>query len=87
MAERAAHPVDHVSPDVPVRQWVFSLPSRLRYRLAWDHDLCRAVVAVGMLLDAWQEDLVLLRHAPPPEPDDDDESEQEPGEQARTVVN
>jgi len=46
MAERAAHLVDHVFPDVPVRQWVLSLPYRLRYQLAWDHDLCRAVVAV-----------------------------------------
>ena len=44
MAERAAHLVDHVFPDVPIRQWVLSLPYRLRYRLAWDHDLCRAVV-------------------------------------------
>jgi len=47
MTERAAHLVDHVFPNVPVRQWVLSLPYRLRYRLAWDHDLCRAVVAVG----------------------------------------
>ena len=46
MAERAAHLLDHVFPDVPVRQWVLSLPYRLRYQLAWDHDLCRAVVAV-----------------------------------------
>ena len=45
MAERAAHLVDDVFPDVPIRQWVLSLPYRLRYRLAWDHDLCRAVVA------------------------------------------
>jgi len=43
MAERAAHLIDHVFPDVPVRQWVLSLPHRLRYLLAWDHDLCRAV--------------------------------------------
>ena len=61
MAERAAHLVDHVFPDVRVRQcrgpqrgsragveWVLSLPHRLRYQLAWDHDLCRAVVAVYM---------------------------------------
>jgi hypothetical protein len=48
MAERAAHLVDSVFPDVPVRQWVLSLPYRVRYRLAWDHDLCRAVVAVYM---------------------------------------
>ena len=46
MAERAAHLLDHVFPDVPVRQWVLSLPYRLRYQLAWDHDVCRAVVAV-----------------------------------------
>ena len=48
MVERAAHLVDRMFPDVPVRQWVLSLPYRLRYRLAWDHDLCRAVVAVYM---------------------------------------
>ena len=47
-AERAAHLVDHVFPNVPVRQWVLSLPYRLRYRLAWDQDLCRAVGAVYM---------------------------------------
>jgi hypothetical protein len=46
MAERAAHLVDRVLPDVPVRQWVLSLPHRLRYLLAWDHDLCRAVAGV-----------------------------------------
>ena len=46
MAERAAHLVDHVLPDVPIRQWVLSLPYRLRYLLAWDHDLCRAVASV-----------------------------------------
>jgi hypothetical protein len=50
MAERAAHLLDHVLPDVPVRQWVLSLPYRLRYQLAWDHDVCRAVV--GVLLRA-----------------------------------
>jgi hypothetical protein len=46
MAERAAHLVDRVLPDVPVRQWVLSLPHRLRYLLAWDHGLCRAVAGV-----------------------------------------
>ena len=40
--------VDHVFPDVPVRQWVLSLPYRLRYQLAWNHDLCREVTAVTM---------------------------------------
>lgn len=46
MTERAAHLVDYVFPGVPVRQWVLTLPSRVRYVLAWDHALCRAVVAV-----------------------------------------
>jgi hypothetical protein len=48
MAERAAHLVDHVFPAVPVRQWVLTVPHRLRYMVAWDHDLCRAVVGVFM---------------------------------------
>lgn len=46
MAERAAHLVDHVLPAVPIRQWVLSLPFRLRYVLAFDHALCRKVLAV-----------------------------------------
>jgi len=46
MAERAAHLVDHVFPLAAVRQWVLSLPHRLRYALAWDHSLCRAVTGV-----------------------------------------
>ena len=48
MAERAAQLVDHVLPDVPVRQWVLSLPHRVRYLVAWRHDLCRAVVRILM---------------------------------------
>src|SRR5437867_1384501 len=32
--------------DVPVRQWVLSVPHPLRYRLAYDHRLCRAVLHV-----------------------------------------
>jgi hypothetical protein len=46
MTERAAHLIDHVLPHAPVRQWVLSLPFELRYRLAWDLELCRAVLAV-----------------------------------------
>jgi len=46
MTERAAQAVDAVLPRVPVRQWVLSLPHWLRYMLAWDHGLCRAVLAV-----------------------------------------
>ena len=40
MAEHATALVE----EVPVRQWVLTLPYRLRYRLAWDHALCRAVL-------------------------------------------
>jgi hypothetical protein len=46
MAEQAAHLVDGVLPSVPVRQWVLTVPHRLRYRLAFDHGLCRAVLGV-----------------------------------------
>jgi hypothetical protein len=33
MVDTAAHVVDHVFPRRPVRQWVLSLPKRLRYIL------------------------------------------------------
>ncbi len=46
MTESAARLVDHVLPHVPMRQWVLSLPYRLRYLLAWNHDLCRAVLTI-----------------------------------------
>ena len=46
MTECAARLVDDVLPRVPVRQWVLSLPYRLRYLLAWDHALARAVLGV-----------------------------------------
>jgi hypothetical protein len=46
MTERAAHLVDEVLPWVPVRQWVLTLPYRLRYQMAWNHGLSRAVLRV-----------------------------------------
>ncbi len=46
MAAGAAELVDHTLPHVPIRQWVLSLPHALRYRLAWDHVLCRAVLTI-----------------------------------------
>ncbi|MGH3638866.1 MAG: transposase zinc-binding domain-containing protein [Mycobacterium sp.] len=46
MCERAAHLVDGVLGGLPIRQWVLTLPHRLRYALAYDHRLCRAVLAV-----------------------------------------
>jgi hypothetical protein len=46
MADTAAHLVDRVLPEVPVRQWVLSLPFALRYRLAYDAGLTSAVLGV-----------------------------------------
>ena len=46
MAQTAAHLVDHVIPHVPVRQWVLTVPYRLRYQMAWNHGLSRAVLGV-----------------------------------------
>ena len=34
--------IDHVFPDIPVRQWVLTAPNRLRYLLAWNHGLTRS---------------------------------------------
>ena len=67
MAEQAAHLVDHVLPHVPVRQGVLTLPHRLRYLLAWNHGLCRAVLGVFVReLDG------TLRFHPAAPPTDDD---------------
>jgi hypothetical protein len=46
MGELAAHLTDGVLGGLPVRQWVLTLPFRLRYRLAYDHRLTRAVLGV-----------------------------------------
>jgi hypothetical protein len=46
MADTAAHLVDHVFPEVPVRQWVLSVPFALRYRLAYDSSLVRDVLQI-----------------------------------------
>lgn len=49
MADTAAHLVDRVFPEVPVRQWVLSVPYALRYRLAYDSSLVRDVLQVFVL--------------------------------------
>jgi hypothetical protein len=46
MSDTAAHLVDRVLPEVPVRQWVLSLPFALRYRLAYEAELASAVLGV-----------------------------------------
>jgi len=55
MTEHAAHLVEVVLPSVPVRQWVLTVPYRLRYQMAWDHGLSRAVLRVytRVLLDLY----------------------------------
>ena len=52
---RTAHLVDAVLPRVPVRQWVLTVPYRLRYLMAWNHDVSRAVLGVyaRVVLDAY----------------------------------
>ena len=46
MTALGAELTDHVVPFVPVRQFVLSLPHRLRYRLAYDHARCIAVLRI-----------------------------------------
>ena len=46
MTARAAHLVDHVLPRVPIRQWVLSVPIRLRYLMAYDSALCSQVLDI-----------------------------------------
>lgn len=47
MHEGAAWLCNRVLPEVPLRQWVLSLPKVLRYVLAYDGALCRAVSAAA----------------------------------------
>ena len=44
MADIAAHLVDRVLPEVPIRQWVLTLPYPLRYRCAWNARLTSEVL-------------------------------------------
>jgi hypothetical protein len=46
MAEVAAHLVDQVFPPLPVRQWVLSVPKRLRYFLQRDPEALGAVLHI-----------------------------------------
>jgi hypothetical protein len=60
MAEIAAHLVDHVFPALPVRQWVLSLPKRLRYFLRQDRKAVTAVLNIFLRV----VEQVLREHAP-----------------------
>ena len=55
MAETAAHLADHVLPRMPVRQWVLSLPKRLRYHLQHDREALSS--ALRIFLDAVEQHL------------------------------
>jgi hypothetical protein len=55
MADVAAHLVDHVLPAVPVRQWVITLPWRLRVAVAYDRRLCADVL--GAFLESLEASL------------------------------
>jgi len=44
MADTAAHLADRVLPEVPIRQWVLTLPYPLRYRCAYDAKLASEVL-------------------------------------------
>ena len=44
MADAAAHLVDRVLPEVPIRQWALTLPYSLRYRCAYDAKLTSEVL-------------------------------------------
>jgi hypothetical protein len=46
MAETAAHLVDHVIPPLPVRQWVLSVPKRLRWYLEREPRALSAVLRI-----------------------------------------
>ncbi|MGH7264852.1 MAG: transposase zinc-binding domain-containing protein, partial [Candidatus Rokuibacteriota bacterium] len=55
MSELAAHLVDRVLPRVPIRQWVFTVPVPVRYQLAFDAGLTRAVLRVFLrTVFGWQ---------------------------------
>lgn len=43
MSDTAVHLTEHVLPQVPIRQWVCSLPWSLRVLLGYDRELCAEV--------------------------------------------
>jgi len=55
MTQTAANLVDHVFPlEAPVRQWVLTLPFRLRFLAAFDHELKQEVLRVFVRsVSAW----------------------------------
>jgi len=62
MVETAAHLVDHVIPRVPMRQWVLTVPKRVRYFLQRNPKLFGGVLRVFMRA----LNTALRKHSPPP---------------------
>lgn len=62
MADGAARLVDAVLPEVPVRQWVCSLPWSVRLALAYDRELC--VEVLGGFAHALERSLSGARRRP-----------------------
>ena len=60
MAETAAHLTDHVFPRLPVRQWVLSIPKRLRYFMQRDGPV------LGMVLRIFLRVIAQTLHAKSP---------------------
>ena len=48
MVETAAHLCDHVFPRLPVRQWVLSVPKRLRYFMQRDGAVLNMVLRISL---------------------------------------
>lgn len=65
MAEVAAHLTDHVLPHVPTRQWVLSVPKRLRPYLHHDTEVASAVLQI--FLRAIRTTLVRASPGAPPD--------------------
>jgi hypothetical protein len=63
MAETAAHLCDHVFPRLPVRQWVLSVPRRLRYFMLRDGPVLNTVLRIFLRVIA--QSLHTLRRCRP----------------------
>jgi hypothetical protein len=60
MDETATHLVDHVFPHLPVRQWVLSVPKRLRYFMQRDGAALNSALRIFLRVI----EQCLLRHCP-----------------------
>jgi hypothetical protein len=65
MSEGAANLVDHVFPDVPIRQFVLTMPFSLRFPLAFDGKLLSQVLRIFTdTVGAWYHRRLLERNLP-----------------------